>query len=62
MHFERHFSGKNIIKEICVPTLPKIFRPVTLNTLISLFDLRVKETCTATEASNNIDCCFVHSK
>ena len=22
------------IKEICVPTLPKVFRPVTLNTLI----------------------------
>ena len=26
-------------KKICVPTLPKIFRPVTQNTLISLFGL-----------------------
>ena len=26
-------------KKICVPTLPKIFRPVTRNTLIFLFGL-----------------------
>ena len=44
MHFERQnvfqntyyifFRKKNNLKKICVPTLPKIFRPVTRNTLI----------------------------
>ena len=45
MHFERQicfskciklyfFPVKKIIKKICVPTLPKIFRPLTRNTLI----------------------------
>ena len=33
------FPGKKIIKKISVPTLPKIFRPVTRNTLIFLFGL-----------------------
>ena len=49
MHFERQnafqnhtiiFSEKKKkIEKICVPTLPKIFRPVTLNKLILLFGL-----------------------
>ena len=47
MHFEMHkiihfFQIKQIIKkEICVPTLglPKMFRPVTRNTLLILFGL-----------------------
>ena len=37
MHFERHyfiFYRKNKKKKICLPTLPKIFRPVTRSTLI----------------------------
>ena len=29
-----YFFQKKIIKKICVPTLPKIFRRVTINTLI----------------------------
>ena len=42
MHFERQDAFQNAIKlisfqkkvkKICVPTLPKIFRPVTRNTL-----------------------------
>ena len=50
MHFERRnafqnakklyfFQNKKIIKKIydCVPTLPKVFRPVTQNTFIFLF-------------------------
>ena len=50
MHFERHFFFQNaykyffpekeIIKNICVPTLPKIFRPVARNTLLFLFGMR----------------------
>ena len=43
MPFEVHktilFSRKNNKKKICVPTLPKIYRPVTRNTLIFLFGL-----------------------
>ena len=50
MHFERQnafqnalnnifFSRKKNIKKLCVPTLPKIFRPVTQNTLTILFGL-----------------------
>ena len=52
MHFERRiwpfkmhkiiFFPEKIITKICVFTLPKIFRPVTLNTLISLNGL-IKE-------------------
>ena len=55
MHFERQkpftfqnalnyilFPEKKIIKKMCVPTLPKIFKPVTRNTLIFLFGLMVK--------------------
>ena len=42
MPFKMHqiiffFQKKKIIKKICVPTLPKMFRPVTRNTLIFLF-------------------------
>ena len=38
------FSRKKIIKKkLCVPTLPKIFRPVTRNTLIFLFGLMKDE-------------------
>ena len=39
MHKIIFFSRKKIIKKICVPTLPKIFRPVTRNTLFLLFGL-----------------------
>ena len=52
MHFERQNAFQNasnhIIfqkKKICVPTLPKMFRPVTRNTLIFLFGLD-NLTCT----------------
>ena len=33
MHKIIFFSRKKVIKKICVPTLPKIFRPVSRNTL-----------------------------
>ena len=36
-----HFKRKKIIKKICVPTLPKIFRPFTRNTHIFLFGLNI---------------------
>ena len=36
MHFER----LKTISKICVPSLPKILRPVTRNTRIFLFGLR----------------------
>ena len=45
MHFERHFAFQNALilffpeKKTCVHTLPKIFRPVTRNTLIFYFAL-----------------------
>ena len=40
MHKIKFFPGKkNNSKKICVPTLPKIFRPVTRNTHIFLFGL-----------------------
>ena len=39
MHKIIFFARKKIIKKLCVPTLPKIFRPVTRNTLIFLFGL-----------------------
>ena len=39
MHKILFFSRKKRIKKICVPTLPKIFSPVTLITLIFLFGL-----------------------
>ena len=49
MPFKKHkiifFSRKKIIeKKTCVPTLHKIFRPVTRNTLIFLFGLSKKDT------------------
>ena len=31
------FSRKKMIKKICVPTLPKIFRPVTRNPLLFIW-------------------------
>ena len=34
-----YFFRKKKSKKLCVPILPKIFRPVTLNTLIFLFGL-----------------------
>ena len=38
-----YFPEKQIIKKICVPTLPKIFRPVTQNTLfLFLFGLSIE--------------------
>ena len=37
------FSRKKILKKIFVPTLPKIFRPVTQNTFIFLFGLTWKQ-------------------
>ena len=40
MHKMIFFQKKKIIKKICVPTLPKIFRPVTRNTLIFLLGLK----------------------
>ena len=52
MHFERHFAEmpfkmhkiyilpeKKLLKNICVPTLPKIFRLITRNALIFLFGI-----------------------
>ena len=50
MHFERHFVFQNAynyiffhkkynLKKKCVPTLPKILRPITRNTHIFLFGL-----------------------
>ena len=36
------FFKEQIIKKIYVPFLPKMFRPVTRNTLIFLFGLRVQ--------------------
>ena len=45
MHFERRNAFQNALsyffseKNKCMPTLPKIFRPVTRNTLILLFGL-----------------------
>ena len=39
MHKIRFFSRKKIVKKISVPTLPKIFGPVTQNTLFFLFGL-----------------------
>ena len=50
-------SRKNIKKKICVPTLPKIFRPVTRNTLIFLFGLnsiKLNPLC----ANRNKSCLF----
>ena len=52
MHFSKCMKlyflpeKKEIIKKICVPTctLPKIFRPVTGNTLIFLFGLNMQAT------------------
>ena len=35
-----YFSRKKNYQKICVPTLPKIFRPFTRSTLIYLFGLR----------------------
>ena len=35
------FPEKKIIEKNCVPTLPKIFRPVTLNTLIFYLALSI---------------------
>ena len=35
------FFEKKKMKKICVPTLAKIFRPVTRNTLIFLFGLNI---------------------
>ena len=50
MHFERRiwpfkmheiiFFPEKIITKICVPTLPKVFRPVALNTLFFLNGLK----------------------
>ena len=37
MHKIIYFFQKIFFRKICVPTLPKIFRPVTRNTLIILF-------------------------
>ena len=41
MHKILYFAEKKILKKMCVPTytLPKIFRPITRNTLIFLFGL-----------------------
>ena len=70
MHFERRnafqnaydyiFFQKKIIKQICVPTLAKIFRPVTRKTLIVLFGLTIvllsmtqfASTCTINKTHN----------
>ena len=50
MHFERRNAFQNEMhkiiffpEKICVPTLPKIFRPVTQNTSIFLFGHMVQE-------------------
>ena len=47
------FFQEKILEKICVPALPKIFRPVTRNTLTFLFGLlqvehvmQVKHACT----------------
>ena len=45
MPFKMHkiiffFQIKKIVKKLCVPTLPKIFKPFTRNTLIFLIGLR----------------------
>ena len=37
--YKKNSRKKNAEKKICVPTLPKMFRPVTQNTHIFLFGL-----------------------
>ena len=44
MHKIIYLSQKKIIKKICVSTLPKIFRPLTRNTLIILFGLKMRNS------------------
>ena len=44
MH-KRKNSGKKNIKNTCVPTLPKFFRPVTQNTLIFYLALLAQMGC-----------------
>ena len=48
MPFKMHkiilFSRKKKRKKICVPTVPKVFRPVTRNMLIFLFGLNLLKT------------------
>ena len=47
MPFKMHkiiFFQEKKIKTICVPTLPKMFRPVTRNTLIYLISPKVNST------------------
>ena len=39
MHKIIFFPEKKIMKKKCVPTLPKIFRPINGNTLIFIFGL-----------------------
>ena len=46
------FQKKSIKKEICLPTLPKIFRPITRNTLLFLFGLTGKKTKKTTTTIN----------
>ena len=41
MHKIIFFQEKKYLKKICMPTLPKIFRHVTQNTLIHLFGLSI---------------------
>ena len=41
MHKIYHFPEKKLIKNICVPTIPKIFRAVTRNTLIIIWHIKL---------------------